>query len=66
MPKQNPMTRLLQVSRGLAVLAEELDKETGIDPANIRYWSGELADIHEEIERLYQARPVARRAEDAQ
>jgi hypothetical protein len=66
MPRQNPLTRLLQVSTGLAALAEELNRETGIDPTNIRYWSRELADIHEEIERLYQARPVPRRAEDAQ
>lgn len=56
MPTQNPLTRLLQVSNGLAALAEELERESGIDPANIRYWSRELADIHEEVERLYQAR----------
>jgi hypothetical protein len=58
MPQQNSLTRLLQVSAGLTVLADQLNKEAGLDPANLRYWSRELAEIHSEIEARYQVRDL--------
>lgn len=49
MPPQNPLTRLVQVSRGLSAFADELRQQTDVDPVNIRYWSRELEEIYNEI-----------------
>jgi hypothetical protein len=52
MPSQNAMTRIEQVARDLARLAEELGEYVGPDARKtLLYWRGELLSALDEIER---------------
>jgi hypothetical protein len=50
-PPQDPVTRLHQIALDLGRLADQLERETQLDPTVFRYLRGQLLEIAADLER---------------